>query len=699
MPPSPERRTLIASLLLLAALLAVALIAAAQPAPPAPAPTSIAAAAETAAPAPSPTAASSPTPALPPVTATPGLEERIAALGAPADADAALYARLLASPPPPYDRVQMAIALGRITPADVPAPPTAPARAYQIGDVETFWVRAGEGGSHRQITARLVIISRYAYFWLDTESTAASAGGAAAFDADWRAAAGTFDMSYQAVRAVFGAENAPGIDGDLRLHILHTDALPNAAGYFSAPDTLPAAIYPTSNQREMFYMSLRGSGGVNSPYYNATLAHELQHMIQHHADPDEAQWVNEGLSKLAQHIAGLGGDENVQNYLRAPDRSLWFFGGELQDYGHAYLFIDYLYERFGATLIAALVAQPANSFDGIDAALAALGIDVTADALYADFMAALALNDVTVGDGRYGFRNASFTRLRETEYVDSTPVTLHAEVQQYGIDQVRVRGEGPVRLTFSGAQTVPLLPADAWSGRSVWWSQRSESSAPTLTRAVDLRGVSRATLSFRAWWELEPGWDYAYVLVSTDGGATWTPQVSTSSTDDDPHGSNYGRGLNGMSGAQNPLIGPARWTLETVDLSAYAGQAILLRFTVICDEGLTLGGLALDDIAIPEIGFFDDAETDGDWIAGGFVRIHNRLPQRWALVAVLEGPQGVRVQALPVVNGSAALDVNLDDVERVSLLISGLTRFTAQSAPYRVEVAASSPWAITRPPP
>jgi immune inhibitor A len=69
-----------------------------------------------------------------------------------------------------------------------------------------------------------------------------------------------------------------------------------------------------------------------------------------------------------------------------------------------------------------------------------------------------------------------------------------------------------------------------------------------------------------------------------------------------------------------------------VDLTPYAGQEILLRFEYVTDQLLTYGGLALDNIAIPEIGFVDDASRpDLGWTAEGFTRATAYLPQSWHL--------------------------------------------------------------------
>src|SRR5262249_54535437 len=53
----------------------------------------------------------------------------------------------------------------------------------------------------------------------------------------------------------------------------------------------------------------------------------------------------------------------------------------------------------------------------------------------------------------------------------------------------------------------------------------------------------------------------------------------------------------------------AIWMPQTVDLSAYAGKNIILRFESVSLPGNEDHGIAIDNVAIPEIGFLDDAES------------------------------------------------------------------------------------------
>jgi len=104
-------------------------------------------------------------------------------------------------------------------------------------------------------------------------------------------------------------------------------------------------------------------------------------------------------------------------------------------------------------------------------------------------------------------------------------------------------------------------------------------------------------LTFRTWYEIEEGYDYGFVDVSVDRGATWTNLRTFSGTD---------------TGHWNDTV--------TVDLAAYEGQSILVRFEYVTDGGVALRGWELTGIkvggtAIPVAGFRTDGwlRVDGAW--------------------------------------------------------------------------------------
>jgi immune inhibitor A len=131
--------------------------------------------------------------------------------------------------------------------------------------------------------------------------------------------------------------------------------------------------------------------------------------------------------------------------------------------------------------------------------------------------------------------------------------------------------------------------------------------AMTKSYAVPAGGQLTAKIKYN----IEEGWDYAYLIASTDGGATWsTVPTNLSTNDPGANNQNFGNGTTGVS---------AGWVDLTADLSAYAGATTQLGFEYWTDpaqEGdpssTDTPGVSLDDIAVTG-GSADGAETDGGW--------------------------------------------------------------------------------------
>jgi immune inhibitor A len=600
-------------------------------------------------------------------------------------ADADLYAALSAMKPVPADRLALAVAIEGLDPATLPVPPSKPLQTYKVGDTRTFWAHNNTTFEFKQITAELMFISEHAYFWQDVDSTALNASGQPVTAEDWAAAGESFDKSYERVRAVFGNEESPGLDGDTRLFVVHTDSVGKEGGHFGQADQLPVEIESHSNEGQFFFISNTYSRGIASDYYKEVLAHEFQHMINKRVDPNEDGWLNEASSMLSQQLAGMRGDNWVGEYIGKPDQSLWYWSGDASDYGQSYLYLEYLYEQLGEDFIKTLVANPDNGLMSIDETLAKFKSPRDADAMYTDAMTATFFNDPSLANGQFTYKIPALPKITPRYEFTSLPAVFQGTVQQYGgTDIVSFTSSGDTTITFTGDQVTKLIPAEAHSGKYFWWSTRNDSTFSTLTREVDLSGASTATLKYWAWYNIEEDWDYAYLLISADNGKHWTLLPATSSRETDPNKQNLGHGFSGVSGGGKE----SAWIEEIADLSDYAGKYILLRFAMQNDLMVNEFGFAVDDLSIPEIGWSDDAEAgEGGWTSGGFIRIHNRVPQVWSVRAVEQHKDGsILVHDMDIAKGKGKLDVNLDDTERLVVFVIGQTRYTTIPASYSVEV-------------
>jgi len=600
-------------------------------------------------------------------------------------ADVQLYQSLSTAQSSPIDRAALAVSIENLSPAKIPVAPAKPVRTYQVGDTRTFWARNNSTLEYKLINAKLILISEHAYFWQDVDSRAVNAFNQDAIIGDWISASRSFEQSYQRVRSIFGSEENPGLDGDPRLFVVHSDGVGNEGGHFSQLDQLPAVVEPHSNEGQYFFISNTWSSGIASAYYEEILAHEYQHMIHTNVDADEEGWLNEGLSMMAQQFAGLRGDNWVGEYLLDPDQSLWYWGGASADYGQSYLYLDYLYEQLGENFIKALVANPANGFMSIDRTLENFNSPRNADELYADAIIAAFFNNPALDNGRYAYKIPKLSQTISVDEFTTFPVTHQDTVQQYGgVDVMTFTGNGKATLNFIGDQRVKLIPVDAHSGNNFWWSARNDSSFATLTRRLDLTNATNATLKYWTWYDIEEDWDYAYLMVSTDNGVHWTLVPATSSRETNPNKQNLGHGFSGVSGNGSE----AAWIQETANLNAYAGKRILLRFAMLNNRLVNNFGFAVDDLSIPEINWRDDAEAGNkDWLPGGFVRAHNRVPQVWSVRAVEQKTDGsIIVHNIDIQNGIGNLEFNFDGLNRLALFVIGETRYVTIPANYQVEV-------------
>ncbi len=163
--------------------------------------------------------------------------------------------------------------------------------------------------------------------------------------------------------------------------------------------------------------------------------------------------------------------------------------------------------------------------------------------------------------------------------------------------------------------------AAPFAGDWVYYSGSGASLDNNMTRPITL-GAGPISLSFQGRWHIETCWDYAYVEVSTDGGATFNSVDTSASTDLDENDQNFGNGITGVSGQAHEcdsLTGTPAWVNVTADLSTYANSTIQLRFRYWTDGFVDGAGFAADEIAITGQPT-DGAETDPGWVYDGFSR-------------------------------------------------------------------------------
>lgn len=576
------------------------------------------------------------------------------------------------------------------------AEPMASPVEYAVGDLIPFYVENFSTDQVEVINAELVYIADNVYMWVE-EGADYNARGLAE-------SAEIFSSEIIPVnRSYFGMEPSPGIDSDTRLHILNMSQSGSVAGYFYSPNEFPERIVPYSNEKEMFFINIANTY-PGTDYYLSVLTHEYQHMIHWQTDQNEESWLNEGLSELAAYLNGFGISGFSYDYLGDTDIQVnsWPSDGNTRPYyGAGFVFNLYFLDRFGQDAMRELIANPLNGMDGVDSTLQSINAGIDADQFFVDWTIANYINDPSFSGGIYGYTSSgNIPRTSSTMEIDSYPVSdaRTYSVNQFGVDYISLNEQGTVTITFDGSDYVQLVPTEirdtdndpSTDDGFAWWSNRGDDSNMRLTREIDLTGVASAELDYDIWYQIEELWDYGYVSVSTDGGTRWIILETPYSTTEDPHGNIYGPAYSGMS-ADQPTANQHGWLHETLDLSPYTGQVILLRFEIITDDAANEPGMLIDNICIEAVGWCDDVEEgEQDWVSEGFVRHNNILPQKFSVVVLSPGKDG----------GFDVLQMALDDRNSgeitfsvgstpATLVISGLTRHTTESASYHFSIESA----------
>jgi hypothetical protein len=577
---------------------------------------------------------------------------------------------------------------------------------YPVGTAKSFIVSNLDADETFEIQAELVYKTDHVYMWIEE--------GLSRDMEKIREAADLFENhTYPTNRNFFGSEWTPGVDGDPHLSILHAENLGSTvAGYFSSADSYVKAVRDDSNEMEMFYIHASPGMEIGTPFYNGVLAHEFQHMIHWNNDRNETTWLNEGCSELAMELnnrmypGGQGmyevGDSEYA-YLSQPDTQLntWpevsATGSASSHYGGSYLFLAYFLDRFGDEATQSLVGHDLNGMESVDAVLRDdLGLTIRHTDIFADWTAANVLDDPAFADGQFGYPSIDIVQPSiDQEHgawgLAPYPVEERSTVRQYGVDYIRLNSRNPLTLSFVGSDLVPLMDTRPYSGDYLWWSNRADESNTKLTRVIELPAADRITLSFWTWYHIEEDWDYAYVVVGTSPTDSIpddldSDQIQWHILDDDtlnctlsnPNNGNLGCGLTGKS---------AGWQRLTADLTEYAGQEIALRFEYVTDAAVNQAGLALDDIRIEAaddpIAFEDAEDKDGAWIAQGFVRHANILPQDWIVQLIWndEKPAVERLLFLEETQGEWVIPFNRDRDEAI-IAISAVAPTTTEVGSY-----------------
>jgi len=557
---------------------------------------------------------------------------------------------------------------------------------YEVGDFKEFWITNVDTNENSLIKAKLGYKTENVYFWIED--------GVSYDRNELSKLVTTFEEDILPTnREFFGTEWIPGIDEDHRLFILYARNIGSGlAGYFSSADALPPQIHEFSNAHEMFFLSADNIR-LSQKFTYGVLAHEYQHMIHWFQDRNETSWLNEGFSELAAFLNGYYESGFDSLFLGNPDIQLNDWPNNPSNttphYGASFLFVNYFLNRFGEDATKALVRNPKNGLESIDEILMEIDATdpvfneiITADDLFADWIITNLVLDKKVADGKYYYQNfPNAQKVSITEKINECEFDWKdRSVYQYAADYIELNCNQNFTIHFQGNHTTKVIPQSAYSGDYAFWSNKGDESNMVLSQTFDFRNVSEPIeLSYMAWYDIEEDYDYLYLTASTDG-ENWEIINTPSCTTSNPSGNSYGCAYNGNS---------TGWRSETVDISAYSGTEVELRFEYVTDAAVYGEGFLLDDIQISGINYYADLESDdGGWNSQGWVRIQNLLPQSYKLFLVEYKSGKVHINEILLNDKQEAkIEINGKTNNKTILIVSGTTRFTRQPAFYRFNIA------------
>ena len=110
------------------------------------------------------------------------------------------------------------------------------------------------------------------------------------------------------------------------------------------------------------------------------------------------------------------------------------------------------------------------------------------------------------------------------------------------------------------------------SGTHAWWTSSADDLNTTLTRTLDLTGISKATVTANAWYDIEEGFDYLYAEYTGRRRPSWT--------------------------ARDPISGSTNGKWSNLRFTVPGNGKVEFRFRYQSDGGVHLAGAFIDDIVV-----------------------------------------------------------------------------------------------------
>ena len=608
-------------------------------------------------------------------------------------------------------------AVARMLLPDADLSPPGPPTLDEVGDSRDFNIIDSSGVTSLSIAATLCIRTEHGDFYVQNEIGIPCSA--------FKEVAARFEDNI--LPTVVGEFAPEGIwEGDIGITLLHAD-IPGVGGYFDTADLYPLAINPRANGRNILYLNAKGDGPGNpkSPNYDRLVAHELQHAIHRMADPDEETWINEGLSRLAETFFGPSyefdyfvGSCPPTNIATWPEKP----GVASCNYAGAGLFMGYLRGLSPEEYMRDIVVQPGNGLRGIAEYLRSRCHRAPNEPLTPGYTdptkcAEIGIENVLELFADWAQENYLQARLQgEATVAETSQVELEnwewaGELTQFAPTYFHLNlPPGQYQVEFHGSTITPLIPQYANESGGFWHAGGHDSAIHSVSRRFDLRDAKSAdaVLTLLLRYDTEDSWDYAYTVVSTDDGATWTPVRSAGMSEPDKSSSRTTLGP-GFTGDSGPAPYP-EWVLEEFDLADFAGHEVTFRIIYVTDAAIVLDGVSLGGAWLPATNYSwhsgntllanklmpvsTEMDAGGGWTGDGFFFSNNFVEQGYQVslfISVSSDSDELSwtLTRAPEYRGTSvtAIDNTGDDFHEAVLMVMPTAPQTRQHAVVKVKIS------------
>lgn len=273
------------------------------------------------------------------------------------------------------------------------------------------------------------------------------------------------DKIYPEITKAYGFEWKPGIDNDTHITILIHPMKSGAGGYFSNINEYPKLQDPRSNEREMFYLN---SDYIDTYLAKSFTAHEFVHLITFNQkerirNVSEDIWLNEARAEYAPTLLGYDDNFSKSNlkerkriFLNNPSNSITEWTGEEADYGALNIFIHYLVEHYGESVLLESLPMDKTGIDSLNYVLKSKGFKEDFNQIFTDWTIAVLVNDCSLSE-KYCYKNDNLKDIKITPSLNFLPLSgkstlgVSQSAKNWEAGWIKfIGGRGTIKIEFIG---------------------------------------------------------------------------------------------------------------------------------------------------------------------------------------------------------------------------------------------------------